>query len=119
MRYAAKGKIAWRRDAGQGRVYAYFGPLDLRQREDSWVISYNLPFRFINDGIQDAVRDGKLEAAPLSLNPDVRDVYLVETQEGLLALNMGDEAKKLNSLGASLEIPARSLIKIKSPSSAR
>jgi len=50
MRYAAKGKIAWRRDAGQGRVYAYFGPLDLRQREDSWVLAYNLPFRFINDG---------------------------------------------------------------------
>ena len=113
MRYAAKGKIAWRRDAGQGRVYAYFGPLDLRQREDSWVLAYNLPLRFIHDAIRDAVRDGKLEAAPLSLNPDVRDVYLVETQGGLLALNMGDVAKKMDVPGGSLEIPARSLLRIK------
>jgi Beta-galactosidase len=113
MRYASKGTFAWRRDAGQGRVYAYFGPMDLRQREDSWVVAYNLPFRFINDGIQDAVREGKLKAAPLSLNLDVRDIYLVETQDGVLALNMGETARKLNVLGVALEIPARSLLRIK------
>ena len=111
MRYTAKGKLAWSRDVGKGRVYAYFGPMDLRQREDSWVLAHNLPFRFLKDGIQDAVRDKKIASAPASLNFDVPDVYLVETDDGLMALNMGDGAKKVNYPGGVLEIRGRSLAK--------
>jgi hypothetical protein len=115
MRYTSKGRVAWRRDMGNGRVYAYYGPMDLRQREESWVLAYNLPFRFFNDGIQDAVRGGKLKRIPASLNLDVRDVYLVETQDGLAALNMSESAKKVNYPGGVLNIPARSLLMVKKP----
>jgi hypothetical protein len=115
MRYTNKGKVAWRRDFGRGRLYVYFGPLDLRQREESWMVARNLPFLFFKDGVRDAVRDGKLKRAPASLNFDVRDVYLVETQDGLIALNMGDEAKRVEHPGGSFEIPGRSLIKMTNP----
>ncbi len=115
MRYAKKGKVAWRRDFGGGRVYAYFGPLDLKQREESWMVARNLPFLFFKDGIADAVRDGKLRKAPMSLNFDAPDVYLVETQEGLLALNMGDETRKIPYPGGVLEVPGRSLVKRSKP----
>ncbi|OGD19210.1 MAG: hypothetical protein A2W03_15345 [Candidatus Aminicenantes bacterium RBG_16_63_16] len=112
MRYTAKGRVAWSRDVGQGRVYAYYGPMDLKQREDSWVLAHNLPFRFLKDGIADAVRDKKIAKAPASLNFDVPDVYLVETDEGLMALNMGDGPKKVNYSGGVLEIPGRSLARV-------
>jgi hypothetical protein len=112
MRYAKKGKVAWRRDFGRGRVYAYFGPLDLKQREESWMVARNLLFLFLKDGLTDAVLDGKLGKTPASLNFDVVDVYLVETQEGLMALNMGDQAKKVAYPGGVLEIPARSLVRV-------
>lgn len=115
MRYTAKGKLAWRRDVSRGRVYAYFGPMDLRQREESWVVAYNIPFRFLGDGIQDAVRDGKLYRTPLSLNLEVPDVYLVETDDGVMALNMADGPRKVNITGGVVEIPGRSLIRIKKP----
>jgi len=115
MRYTDKGKVAWRRDFGRGRVYAYFGPLDLRQKEESWMVARNLPFLFFKDGVSDAVRDGKLKGAPASLNFGVRDVYLVETQEGLRALNMGDATKKIAYPGGGVEIPGRSFIKMRKP----
>jgi hypothetical protein len=115
MRYTSKGRVAWRRDVGKGRVYAYYGPMDLRQREESWVVAYNLPFRFFKDGIQDAVRAGQLRRAPASLNLEVRDVYLVDTEDALMALNMGDSAQKVNFASGLLEIPGRSLLKVKKP----
>jgi len=113
MRYTAKGRLAWRRNVGRGRVYAYFGPMDLRQREDSWMLAYNLPFRFLKDGIQDCVRGGILKRAPLSLNLTAPDVYLVETQDALMALNMGESAKKVDYPDGTFEIPGQSLLKIK------
>ncbi len=116
MRYTNKGKVAWRRDFGRGRVYSYFGPLDLRQREESWMVARNLPFLFFKDGVQDAVRDGKLKRAPASLNFDVPGVYLAETQDGLMALNMGDATKRIEYAAGALEIPARSLVKVIKPS---
>jgi hypothetical protein len=113
MRYAGKGRVAWRRRVEEGFVYAYFGPMDLKQREDSWMVAYNIPFRFLKDGIEDCARRGLLRKVPLSLNLTVSDVYLVETTEGLLALNMSEETKKLGSDTGRIEIPGRSLIKIK------
>ncbi len=115
MRYAKEGKVAWRRDFGRGRIYAYFGPLDLKQREESWMVARNLPFLFLKDGFADAVRDGKLRRAPATLNFDVRDVYLVETQEGLVALNMSDETRKIVYPGGILEVPGRSLVERPKP----
>jgi hypothetical protein len=113
MRYAAKGRVAWRRRMGEGYVYAYFGPMDLKPREDSWMVAQNIPFRFLKDGIEDCARSGPLKKAPLSLNLNVSDVYLVETTEGLLALNMSDETKTVETGTRRIEIPGRSLLKIK------
>lgn len=115
MRYTSKGKLAWCRNVGKGRVYAYFGPMDLRQREDSWMLAYNLPLRFLKDGIQDSVRDGLLGKAPLSLNLTAQDVYLVETQAALMALNISESAKKVGYPGGTFEIPGQSLLKIRKP----
>jgi hypothetical protein len=115
MRYTAQGKVAWRRNLGKGRVYAYFGPMDLKQREDSWMLAYNLPARFLKDGIQDAVLDGVLKKVPLSLNLSAPNVYLVETVDGLMALNMGDSSRKIEYPGGGLEIPGQAILKIKKP----
>lgn len=116
MRYAPKGRIAWRREVGKGQVYAYFGPMDLRQREDSWMVAHNLPFRFLKDGIEDCVRRGFLKKAPLSLNVGVPDVYLVETRAGLLILNMGDDDKKIETSSGPIEVPGRSIKRVKNAS---
>jgi hypothetical protein len=112
MRYAAMGRVAWRRRVGEGYVYAYFGPMDLKQREDSWMVAHNIPFRFLRDGIEDCARSGLLRKVPLSLNLNVSDVYLVETTEGLLALNMSDETKSVETESGRIEIPGRSLLRI-------
>lgn len=113
MRYGAKGRVAWRRRVGEGYVYAYFGPMDLKQREDSWMVAHNIPFRFLKDGIEDCARRGLLKKSPLSLNLNVSDVYLVDTTEGLLALNMSGETKIVEIGTGRIEIPGRSLLKIK------
>jgi hypothetical protein len=113
MRYAGKGRVAWRRRVGEGFVYAYFGPMDLKQREDSWMVAYNIPFRFLKDGIEDCARRGLLSKVPLSLNLAVSDVYLVETTGGLLALNMSDETKTVETQTGRTAIPCRTLLKIK------
>ena len=113
MRYAEEGRVAWRRRVGEGYIYVYFGPMDLKQREDSWMVSYNIPFRFLRDGIEDCARLGFLKKAPLSLNFNVSGVYLVETAEGLLALNMSDETKTVKTDSGGSEIPGRALLKIK------
>jgi hypothetical protein len=113
MRYAAKGRVAWRRRVGEGYIYAYFGPMDLKQREDSWMVAHNIPFRFLKDGIEDCARRGLLNKIPQSLNLNVLDVYLVETTEGLLALNMCDQARTFETGSGRVDIPGRSLLKIK------
>jgi hypothetical protein len=76
-------------------------------------VAQNIPFRFLKDGIEDCARSGPLKKAPLSLNLNVSDVYLVETTEGLLALNMSDETKTVETGTRRIEIPGRSLLKIK------
>jgi hypothetical protein len=113
MRYAAKGRVAWRRRVGEGYVYAYFGSMDLKQREDSWMVAHNIPFRFLKDGIEDCARCKLLKKVPLSLNLSASDVYLVETTEGLLALNMSDNTQTIETDAGRVEIPGRSLLKIK------
>jgi len=109
MRYASKGKVAWMRRLGKGRVYAYFGPMDLKPEEESWMVAHNLPMRFLKDGIQDCIGEGVLKKIPLSLNPAVSDVFLVETADGVLALNMNPVPKKVEYPGGSFEIPGPSI----------
>jgi hypothetical protein len=98
---------------GEGYVYAYFGSMDLKQREDSWMVAHNIPFRFLKDGIEDCARCKLLKKVPLSLNLSASDVYLVETTEGLLALNMSDNTQTIETDAGRVEIPGRSLLKIK------
>jgi hypothetical protein len=112
MRYTAKGIVAWRRDAGLGRIYAYFGPMDIKPREESWVVAYGLPFRFLKDGLHDAFGDGKLASIPASLNLGVREVYLVETADAILALNMSPSEKTVKTPAGLLVVPARGLARI-------
>ncbi len=113
MRYAPKGKVAWKRRLGKGRVYAYFGPMDLRPEEESWMVSHHLPMRFLKDGIQDCISEGVLKKVPLSLNLTAPDVFLVETEDGVLALNMSPVSKKVDYPGGSFEIAGTSILKIK------
>jgi hypothetical protein len=112
MRYAAKGKVAWTRRLGKGRVYAYFGPMDLRPEEESWMVAHNLPIRFLRDGIQDCIGEGVLKKIPLSLNLDAPGVFLVETADGVLALNMNPAPKKVDYPGGSFEITAASILRL-------
>lgn len=112
MRYAAKGKVAWTRRLGKGRVYAYFGPMDLRPKEESWMVAHNLPMRFLRDGIQDCIGEGVLKKIPLSLNLAARGVFLVETADGILALNMNSDSRKVDYPGGSFEIPGTSILRL-------
>jgi len=112
MRYAPAGKVAWRLRLGKGRVYSYFGPMDLSQKEESWTIAYNLPMRFLKDGLQECIQEGVLTKTPLSLNLSAPDVFLVETEEGLSVLNMSSVSKKVDYPGGSFEIPAASLLRL-------
>ncbi|MCX6576508.1 MAG: hypothetical protein NTV82_08975, partial [Candidatus Aminicenantes bacterium] len=109
MRYAAKGKVAWMRRLGKGRVFAYFGPMDLKPEEESWMVAHNLPMRFLKDGIQDCIGEGVLRKIPLSLNLAVPGVFLVETADGILALNMNPAPKKVDYPGGSFEIAGTSI----------
>jgi hypothetical protein len=109
MRYTEKGRVAWARNIGRGRVYVYFGPMDIKPREESWTVAHKIPLRFVQDALRDAARDGLLKKVPASLNPNIPDVYLVETEEGLWALNMGSTAQKISSGDALFELEPRSI----------
>jgi hypothetical protein len=112
MRYAPKGKVAWMRRLGKGRVYAYFGPMDLRPEEESWMVAHNLPMRFLRDGIQDCIGEGVLKKIPLSLNLAVPGVFLVETTESILVLNMNPISKKVDYPGGAFEIAGASILRL-------
>jgi hypothetical protein len=111
MRFAAKGEVAWKRPLGKGRIFAYFGPMDLRPKEESWMVAHNLPMRFLKDGIQDCISEGVLKKVPLSLNLAAPDVFLVETEDGVMALNMNSVSKKVDYPGGSFEIAGTSILR--------
>ncbi|MCX6559932.1 MAG: hypothetical protein NTZ26_05395 [Candidatus Aminicenantes bacterium] len=113
MRYAPQGKGAWRRAIGRGTVFAYYGPMDMRQEEQSWIEAQNLPLRFLKDGIRAAVAGGILKREPASLNLSTPDLYFVETTDGLWALNMGNEARRVGAPKGEIEVPAASIRRIR------
>lgn len=108
MDYAPRIHSAWRRTLGSGRVYAYFGPMDLAQREEAWMESQRLPLSFMRDSIADCVAKGVLHRVPRSLNLGSRDAFLVDTTTGLWALNMGANAVTVGS--PAIEVPGHSIV---------
>jgi hypothetical protein len=113
MAYAPAGKAAWRRKAGKGEVFAYYGPMDLRQEEQDWMVAQNVPLRFLKDGIRAAVAAGLVKREPASLNLSAPDVFLAETTDGLWALNMGTEARRVGSDPGGIELPAASVRRLR------
>ncbi len=106
MKFAPEGSVAWSRVQGSGKVYAYFGPMDLKKKEESWMESYQLPLLFLKDCFQDSYKEGRLKKLPLSLISNAQEVYLVETTDGLFALNMSPVTQKVRYPGGSFEIGA-------------
>jgi hypothetical protein len=113
MRYAPQGKGAWRRKAGKGELWAYYGPMDMRQLEQDWVVAQNVPLRFLQDGIRASVGAGILKKEPGTLNLTMADLFLVETTEGLWALNMGTAARSLPGPAVAVEIPPLSIRRVR------
>lgn len=113
MRYAPQGKGAWRRKAGKGELWAYYGPMDMQQREQDWVVAQNVPLRFLQDGIRSSVAAGILKKEPATLNLAAPDVFLVETTAGLWALNMGSTARTTAGPAGAAEIPPHSIRRVR------
>ena len=103
--FAPQGSVAWSRVQGSGKVFAYFGPMDLKKKEESWMESYQLPLLFLKDSLQDSFNEGRLNKMP----PSLQEVYLVETKDGLFALNMSPVTQKVRYPGGSFKIGAESI----------
>jgi hypothetical protein len=110
MEYAPKGSVAWRRRLGRGEVFAYFGPMDLKQDEADWRVAHQLPLRFMRDCLKVCVTDGVLPDVPPTLNLSAPDVYEVQTNVGLWILNMGNQPQRIEKKGATIEVPALSIV---------
>ena len=85
--------------------------MHLRQKEDVWTTAYNIPVRFLKDGLRECIRDGILTKTPFSLNIKGKDVYLVETEDGFMGLNMSNEQKMVELARGPVQIPGQSIIK--------
>jgi hypothetical protein len=113
MRYAPQGKGAWRRKAGKGELWAYYGPMDMKQLEQDWVVAQNVPLRFLQDAIRSSVAVGILKSEPTTLNMMAPDVFLAETTDGLWALNMGTAARSWTGPAGSVKIPPLSIRRVR------
>jgi hypothetical protein len=111
MRYAPKVAAAWRRRIGAGEVFAYYGPMDLKPAEQNWMVVQKLPLRFVKDGIRACVSDGVLNGEPATLNLSADDIYKVQTDSGLLILNLGGSGRKVEVAGQTVEVPALSIVR--------
>jgi hypothetical protein len=110
MRYAPQAGAAWRRKAGDGMVYVYFGPMDLKQHEDSWMVSRRLPLHFIKDSLQVCIAEKRLKQAPPTMNVDTPELYKALTESGLWILNMGGVDQAVEYEGATIPVPALSIV---------
>lgn len=110
---APRGKAAWRRTVGRGEVFAYYGPMDIRQEEQDWMVAQNVPLRFLKDGIRAGVAAGLLKREPASLSPSTPDLFLVETTDGVWALNMGTAMRRVGAAGGEIEVPAASIRRVR------
>jgi hypothetical protein len=110
MTYNPKGSVAWRRKLGAGAVYAYYGPMDIKQDPASWIVAQRLPLRFMRDGFRACIADRQLRAVPPSLNLDTPEVYKVMTDSGLWVLNMGSREQTIDHEGETLHLPALDIV---------
>jgi hypothetical protein len=113
MRYAPRAKGAWRRKIGKGELWVYYGPMDMTQLEQDWMIAQNVPLRFLQDGIRASAAAGILKKEPASLNLAVPDVFLAETTDGLWALNMGGSIRSVPGPGGAVELPPLSIRRVR------
>ncbi|MBI2516314.1 MAG: family 14 glycosylhydrolase [Opitutae bacterium] len=109
MEYSDQLGVAWRHPLGAGQVYAYFGPMDLKVQEMSWVTAKQLPLRFLRDSLRRCIAEGKLKQEPPTLNLDVPDVYKVQTAAGLWVLNLQATSQTIQIGGKPVEVPAKSI----------
>lgn len=110
MKYAPQAGVAWRRKLGAGSVYTYFGPMDLKQDEASWVVSQRLPLRFMRDSIESCIKGKILRKIPPTLVLDMPDVYKVNTDAGLWILNMGAKKRTIEQDNKTINVPALSIV---------
>lgn len=105
MKYAPAAGVAWRRKIGDGIVYTFFGPMAMKQAEDTWMVAQRLPLRFMRDSFQVCIREGLLPHTPPTMNLDLPDFYKVLTDSGLWLLNMGAEPRSLVHDGTTFTVP--------------
>lgn len=115
MQHGPQAKVAWRRKVGTGMVYSYFGPMDLKQDESSWIVSQRLPLRFMRDTLESSVREKIVAAAPASLHLDRTEVFKVRTTSGLWLLNMAEAEATVEIDGRKVTLPAHSITPPVSP----
>lgn len=109
LEYSKDLGVAWRRPLGSGLVYAYFGPMDLKVQEMSWVTAKQLPLRFLRDSLRQCIAEGRIKREPPTLNLDVPEVYKVQTAAGLWVLNLQAAPQTITIGGKPVEVPAKSI----------
>lgn len=108
--YTGRPAVAWRRKLGAGTVYAYFGSMDMKQNEASWIVTHQMPLRYMRDAFQAAIADKVIRQAPASLHLGAPDVYKVMTTSGLWILNMGEQPRAVETAGQSVTVPALDIV---------
>ncbi len=111
MDYTAKVKEAWRHKVGAGQVFAYYGPMDLKQREEQWRVARNVPMHFVEDCLASCAAQGMIQRLPPTLNLGVTDVYKVEADGNLWFLNMANEARSIENGGEKVHLPPLSIVR--------
>jgi hypothetical protein len=107
--YNPKAKVARRHWEGAGEVFAYYGPMDMKQRMENWMVSQRIPMHFVKDCLASCVARGTLKAHPATLNLKADSIYKVKAGGSLWILNMADEARRLEAGGAEIEVPLLSI----------
>ena len=108
--YGVQARAAWRRKLGAGTLYVYFATMDLKQDEASWMVSQQLPLRFIRDTLESSLREKLIRELPASLHLGEPDIYKVMTDAGLWVLNMGAVERNIEYQGRTVHVPAHSIV---------
>lgn len=111
MDYTAKVKEAWRHPLGAGQVFAYYGPMDFKQREEQWRVAKNVPMRFVEDCLVAGAAQGWIKRLPPTLSHGVPELYLVEADGGIWYLNMSNEARTVEQGGRKVAVPPLSIVR--------
>lgn len=114
VRMAAEtgGASVWAREAGKGRVMAYWGVGELITPEGEWLELPPLALYFLRDALADLVKTQRLDRVPGSLWLEDSPLFLSESKDRRLrvAFNAGDAPVELASGGRTVSIPGRSMV---------